>query len=156
MTKFNEGDKVLYKGKEVTVEVTTKNFSTNAISYVLSTGEKVSENELIPVGLKATKPAENTPLLEVYKAIFGKAVPANKKNDLFWIQSKIDEKHKEEDSEVDFEDLSDVEKQKYLSTLSFEDLTAFVEAEDLTNVDVEDYITTEELVVAICQELGID
>ena len=61
MTKFKQGDKVIYNKEEYIVEVASKNFGNGHISYKLQgLGEKVSEDDLTRVGSKRTqKPADD-------------------------------------------------------------------------------------------------
>lgn len=147
--KFKPADSVIVDGKESKIKVVRKDFLTKKILYTLEDGRKdIEESKITLVG--PVKPAKSSndesSLLEKYKELYGKNVPAKHKNDEEWIKAKIAEKETPEPT--------DQERFEALSKLEKEDLEKLIEEKQL-DIDVEDYDTNKELVVAICEELGI-
>jgi hypothetical protein len=159
-TKFIAGDEILHNGENKTIVVSSKNFNTNKISYLLSDGEKVAEEELKAVSGLTRKKVESKKkdnqtdeldgLHTTYQELIGKQVPVKFKNDLDWIKEKI---------EVASKGIAAVKEAKEtpyqtLSKLNREQLIALIDDKSMP-IDPEDYEEDSELLVAICQEMEI-
>lgn len=152
-TKFKPGDEVYHNGKRLTVQVSTKNFTSNVVSYLLSDGNMVAEDKLKIAS--AVSEDTNAELLEKYQTLFGKKVPINKIRDLEWIQTKVTEK--EAELEAEKQKGQDVIGTGYdvLAKLTDEEMAAFIKEKSL-NINPEDYEDQDELLKAVCQEMSIE
>lgn len=92
-TKFKAGDEVLHNGEKKTVVVSSKDFSTQKISYVLAdTNKKIPESELSKIGTEPESVNETKDIHAQYKELYGKNVPNKYKKNEEWIRAKIEEK----------------------------------------------------------------
>lgn len=153
--KFKPGQKVQYKGEELEIKIARKEFRNKKILYRMTNGTEVYEDDLERENKKAVKKnkAEDKKLETVraqYKAIIGKEVVSQKKNDIAWMEGKITaakeeaEKHQSE------------AKYKALAALDFGQLVTLVEEEKIDAIDVSDYENAPDLLEAICEELKIE
>jgi hypothetical protein len=157
--KFQIEAVVIFKGEQLNIVSSIKDFATNKISYRLSDGTIVSESDLSdPVKqaptIKTPEPKQEQPgivaLVAKYMQLYGKQVPPNKKKDAEWILTKIKEKEQQ----------NDPNKAQYeaVSVLDRSQLGKLIEAKEL-DLDVNDFNDDEEglaeLIKAVCQELGV-
>lgn len=93
-TKFKAGEEVIHNGEKKTVVVSSKDFSTQKISYVLSdTSKKIPESELSKISKSEVKESEGKEDLHAqYLELYGKNVPNKYKKNVDWIREKIEEK----------------------------------------------------------------
>lgn len=94
-TKFKAGEEVIHNGEKKTVLVSSKDFSTQKISYILAdTGKKIPESELSKISKDTVtnETGQKEDLHEQYLELYGKNVPNKYKKNEEWIREKIEEK----------------------------------------------------------------
>ena len=158
--KFKPEQKVLYKGQEVSVIVSQKNFATKEISYMLEgISEKVPESGLEEIVVKRNVHKEPTKeelladVRELYKKEIGQPVPSNRKNNIDWMQSKIQEAQNKA-LELRKGPSGSILTWEQLKSMTSEEI-AMIIADKGLDIDVDDY-TPEDLAVAVAQELEIE
>lgn len=142
-TKFKVDQKVLLKDKERTVIGTSKNFSTNKVSYRLDGGEMVNESQLSSASKVVRMPSQLEKLQDRYAELYGKPPANSKKNDAEWLSTKIQENAPEESP------------WEVLDALSDEAVHTFITEKEL-DIDAADYNSVQELKIAIAEELEIE
>jgi hypothetical protein len=149
-TKFKPDETCWLDGEtEVEIAVAKKDFKNKSIKYRLKSdngktlGMVVDESRLSKVKSKAA-PAQ-TNLLDEYKELFQKNVPAKYKNNEDWIQNKIDAKKAE---------LENAEKYNAIADLDADGLIKLIEDKEL-DIDVDEFEEISDLLEAICEKLEI-
>jgi len=158
--KFKPEQKVLYKGQQVSVIVSQKNFATKEISYMLEgILEKVPESELQEIVMQGTARKELTKdeilaeVRELYKKEIGQPVPSNRKNNIDWMQSKIQEAQNKA-LEQRKGPSGSILTWEQLKSMTGEEIAKIIADKGL-DIDVDDY-TPADLAVAVAQELEIE
>jgi hypothetical protein len=160
--KFKAGQSVKYGDEPFVIKVSRKNFSNNKILYNLSTtsGAKgpvdVPESELTAAitrkapatgGKKGGKKGKELELVRKnYLEAVGQEVPSNKKNDLEWMKAKIVEANADKDVDSPYATLAKLDREQLISLIK----------EKEYGIDPADYESDEELLVAVCEEAGIE
>lgn len=162
--KFAPQENVLFNGQEYKVKAVRKEFATKKIFYQLKDGPQVEESLLKRVGKtpQRTIDPELVLLREEYAVATGKPVSVAKKNDIVWMKKKIAEVTTTSSgvttppaADTPAIPPTDEEKVAVLRELDEDGWLSFLASQEL-DYDIADYETFDDLLDAVCEELGID
>ncbi len=152
-----------YKGESHMITTKWKDFTTKNVYYYLKGVDGKVPVDEVTLGTGAPKDSskkdiELIAIRTAYKGVIGKDVPNNKKNNVKWMTSKIDEVHAAaKDDELTETPITF----ELLMGLNLERLKLLIKEKEL-EVDPEDYLLEDQpdnyihLCGAICSELGIE